>query len=104
MAERTTTSAARRPKHGDIPQHPFHEAPLTSKEAIRRGIAPDGGLYVSDELGCTQIPLAGLSEMGYLNLAREVLAALLTDYAPEEIAACVSEAYEETLPMPKSRP
>ncbi|VWM24109.1 Uncharacterised protein [Collinsella intestinalis] len=23
MAERTTTSAARRPKHGDIPQHPF---------------------------------------------------------------------------------
>ena len=73
-----------------------HEAPLTSKEAIRRGIAPDGGLYVSDELGCTQIPLAGLSEMGYLNLAREVLAALLTAYAPEEIAACVSEAYEET--------
>lgn len=73
-----------------------HEAPLTSKEAIRRGIAPDGGLYVSDELGCTQIPLAGLSEMGYLSLAREVLAALLTDYAPEEIAACVSEAYEET--------
>lgn len=73
-----------------------HEAPLTSKEAIRRGIAPDGGLYVSDELGCTQIPLAGLSEMGYLDLAREVLAALLTDYAPEEIAACVSEAYEET--------
>lgn len=73
-----------------------HEAPLTSKEAIRRGIAPDGGLYVSDELGCTQIPLAGLSEMGYLNLARKVLAALLTDYAPEEIAACVSEAYEET--------
>lgn len=73
-----------------------HEAPLTSKEAIRRGIAPDGGLYVSDELGCTQIPVAGLSEMGYLNLAREVLAALLTDYAPEEIAACVSEAYEET--------
>lgn len=73
-----------------------HEAPLTSKEAIRRGIAPDGGLYVSDELGCTQIPLAALSEMGYLDLAREVLAALLTDYAPEEIAACVSEAYEET--------
>ena len=51
---------------------------------------------MSDELGCTQIPVAGLSEMGYLNLAREVLAALLTDYAPEEIAACVSEAYEET--------
>ena len=73
-----------------------HEAPLTSKEAIRRGIAPDGGLYVSDELGCAQIPLADLSEMGYLDLAREVLTALLTDYTPDEIAACVSEAYGST--------
>ena len=26
-------------------------AQLSAKEAIRRGIAPDGGLYVSDELG-----------------------------------------------------
>lgn len=71
-----------------------HEAPLTSKEAIRRGIAPDGGLYVSDGLGSSHIPLDGLSEKGYLELAREVLGALLPDYTADEIAACVAEAYE----------
>lgn len=70
------------------------EAPLSAKEAIRRGIAADGGLYVSDELGSVQIPLVDLTEMGYLDLAREVLGALLPDYSPAEVAACVSEAYE----------
>ncbi len=73
-----------------------NEAPLTAKEAIRRGIAPDGGLYVSDALGTVQIPLVDLSEMGYLDLAREVLRALLPDFSPAEIDACVSEAYEKT--------
>lgn len=72
------------------------EAALTSKEAIRRGIAPDGGLYVSDELGSRVIPLDGLPDKGYPELAREVLHALLPDYTPDEIAACVSEAYEGT--------
>ena len=74
-----------------------NEAPLTAKEAIRRGIAPDGGLYVSDALGTVQIPLVDLSEMSYLDLAREVLRALLPGFSPAEIDACVSEAYEKTL-------
>lgn len=73
-----------------------NEAPLTAKEAVRRGIAPDGGLYVSDALGTVQIPLADLSEMGYLGLARMVLRTLLPDFSPAEIDMCVSEAYEET--------
>ena len=68
----------------------------TAKEAIRRGIAPDGGLFVSDELGDVQVPLDGLADKGYLELAREVLGALLTDYSADEIAACVAEAYEDT--------
>ena len=68
----------------------------TAKEAIRRGIAPDGGLFVSDELGDVQVPLDGLADKGYLELAREVLGALLTDYSADEIAACVTEAYEGT--------
>ncbi len=69
---------------------------LTSKEAIRKGIAPDGGLYVSDELGAVTLDLSTLAEKSYFELAREVLGALLPDYSAEEIAACVSEAYEGT--------
>lgn len=69
---------------------------LSSKAAIRRGIAPDGGLYVSDELGDSQISLDGLADKSYFELAREVLGVLLPDYSAEEIAACVAEAYEST--------
>ena len=76
----------------------------TAKEAIRRGIAPDGGLFVSDELGDVQVPLDGLADKGYLELAREVLGALLTDYSADEIAACVTEAYEGTFASDEMTP
>ena len=71
-------------------------AQLSAKEAIRRGIAPDGGLYVSDELGQSKIDLEGLANKDYLELAREVLGTLLPDYTADEIAACVDEAYGST--------
>lgn len=71
-------------------------AHLTAKEAIRRGIAPDGGLFVTDELGAEPIDLAGLAAKDYSELAREILGALLPDYTPAEIAACVEEAYGHT--------
>lgn len=71
-------------------------AQLSAKEAIRRGIAPDGGLYVSDELGQSKIDLGGLANKDYFELAREVLGTLLPDYTADEIAACVDEAYGGT--------
>ena len=71
-------------------------AQLSAKEAIRRGIAPDGGLYVSDELGQSKIDLGGLANKDYFELAREVLGTLLPDYTADEIAACVDEAYGST--------
>ena len=71
-------------------------AQLSAKEAIRRGIAPDGGLYVSDELGQSKIDLEGLANKDYFELAREVLGTLLPDYSADEIAACVDEAYGST--------
>ena len=80
-------------------------AQLSAKEAIRRGIAPDGGLYVSDELGQSKIDLEGLANKDYFELAREVLGTLLPDYTADEIAACVDEAYgssfasDEVTPM-----
>ena len=71
-------------------------AQLSAKEAIRRGIAPDGGLYVSDELGQSKIDLESLANKDYFELAREVLGTLLPDYTADEIAACVDEAYGGT--------
>ena len=68
----------------------------TAKQAIRRGIAADGGLFVSDELGDTAIDIETLADKDYFELAREVLGALLPDYTADEIVACVDEAYRGT--------
>ena len=68
----------------------------SSKAAIRRGIAPDGGLFVSDDLGSAKLDVAGLAAKSYGELAREVMGLLLPDYTAEEIAACVNEAYSGT--------
>ena len=68
----------------------------SSKAAIRRGIAPDGGLFVSDELGSTKLDVAALAHKSYGELACEVMGLLLPDYTTDEIAACVDEAYSDT--------
>lgn len=68
----------------------------TSMEAIREGLAPDGGLYVCDALGSEKVEVAGLAEQSYHDIARAVLQLLLPDYTADEIAACVHEAYDGT--------
>lgn len=68
----------------------------SSKDAIRTGIAPDGGLFVSDALGSEKYDVSALATKDYAEIARDVLGMLLPDYTPEEIAACVEEAYSGT--------
>ena len=76
----------------------------SSKVAIRTGLAPDGGLYVSDELGSKKVDVNGIEDKGYLELAREVMGLLLPDYTADEIAACVDEAYTGTFSSPEITP
>ena len=68
----------------------------SSKVAIRTGIAPDGGLFVSDELGTQQVDISSLADKSYFEIAQDVLGMLLNDYTAEEISACVNEAYRGT--------
>lgn len=76
----------------------------SSKDAIRRGLAPDGGLFVSDELGSAKVDVDGLAELDYAAIARAVLGLLLPDYTADEIAACVNEAYTGTFASPEVAP
>ena len=76
----------------------------SSKDAIRRGLAPDGGLFVSDELGSAKVDVDGLAELDYAAIARAVLGLLLPDYTADEIAACVNEAYTGTFASPEVTP
>ena len=68
----------------------------SSKVAIRTGIAPDGGLFVSDELGTQQVDISSLADKSYFEIAQDVLGMLLNDYTDEEISACANEAYRGT--------
>ena len=77
---------------------------LTSKQAIRKGIADDGGLFVTDALGDTQIDVAALAGKSYQQIAQEVLGALLPDFTDEELAQCVRDAYGEQWTDPAITP
>ncbi|MFK3576827.1 threonine synthase [Bifidobacterium thermacidophilum] len=77
---------------------------LTSKQAIRKGIADDGGLFVTDALGDTQIDVASLAGKSYQQIAQEVLGALLTDFTDDELAQCVRDAYGEQWSDPAITP
>lgn len=68
---------------------------VTSKQAILAGIAPDGGLYVSDAVGQTKLDLAKVCQSSYHEVAQMVLGTLLNDYTAEEIASCVKAAYAD---------
>lgn len=77
---------------------------VTSKQAILAGIAPDGGLYVSDQLGKVAIDPAHIAAQTYHATARDVLAALLSDYTADEIATCVAGAYGSNFDTPAVTP
>lgn len=66
---------------------------MSSKQAILTGIAPDGGLFVSDQVFSSTIDLATICANDYHANARLVLGTLLPDYTEEEIATCVRGAY-----------
>ena len=64
---------------------------VSGAEAIRSGIAPDGGLFVPLDL--PQLVLNNIGQSGYVELAATVLASVLTDYTAEELAQCAAAAY-----------
>ncbi len=70
--------------------------PVTSAEAIKCGLAPDGGLFMPTELPrLTLDEITSLAEEGYASRAAYILGKFLTDYSPEELLADCTEAYSE---------
>ncbi len=65
----------------------------TASQAILRGIAPDGGLYVPDRIPTLRKSFDELSMMSYPEVAYEVLRLFLTDFSDEEVRAAVNAAY-----------
>ncbi|HBN85472.1 MAG TPA: threonine synthase, partial [Clostridiales bacterium] len=66
----------------------------SSQEAILKGLAEDGGLYVPEHFTYFSInDLKVMSEGSYIDVANRVLCRILDDYREETIKRCTSNAY-----------
>ncbi len=75
---------------------------VSAPEAVLRGIAPDGGLYVRGDF--PQIPLGELRDADFCALSRRILGAFLAGYDAEEISGCVARGYAHKFDAPEIVP
>ena len=72
----------------------FKEFGVTSAEAIKRGLAPDGGLYMPESMpNITEEFLNSLLPLSYAERSASVLSLFLTDYTKQELIEDASLAY-----------
>lgn len=67
---------------------------LTASQAIVKGIADDGGLFVPDKMPKIDFDLKEILNWDYRELAYRVLSLVLTDYTEEELRFCINSAYD----------
>ena len=67
---------------------------LDSAQAIKIGIAPDGGLFVPVSIPkISDEKIASFASLTYVEIANEILSEFLTDYTEEELKDCTKNAY-----------
>ena len=57
---------------------------VTASEAILAGLAPDGGLFVPEQIPALSVSLDELKKMNYQETAYAVMKQFLTDFTEEE--------------------
>ena len=67
---------------------------ITASQAILKGLADDGGLFVPTSIPKLDVSLEKLSEMSYQQVAFEVLKLFLTDFTEDELKHCINSAYD----------
>ncbi len=71
-----------------------HGGKVTASQAILKGLAEDGGLFVPDKIPALDKSLKELSEMSYQEVAYEVMKLFLTDFTEDELKTCINRAYD----------
>ena len=83
------------------------EKTVTASQAILKGLADDGGLFVPVSIPKLPVSLGELKEMTYQEIAYTVMKDHLTDFTEEELKSCIAKAYdskfdtEEIAPLAK---
>ena len=72
------------------------ERPVSSAQAIKNGMAPDGGLYMPEIIPTLEKgEISKISAMGYNERAAYILSKFLTDYTYDELLSAANAAYSE---------
>ncbi len=72
-----------------------NNAKVTASQAILKGLADDGGLFVPDHIPALDTPLDTLAGMSYQDTAYEVMKLFLSDFTEDELKACIAGAYDD---------
>lgn len=67
---------------------------VTASEAILKGLASDGGLFVPEKLPVLGKSMEELKNLNYQDTAYEVMKCFLTDFTEEELRNCIEKAYD----------
>ncbi|MDD3239507.1 MAG: threonine synthase [Lachnospira sp.] len=67
---------------------------VTASQAILKGLASDGGLFVPENIPTFDKSLEELSKMSYGEVAYEVMKLMLDDFTEEELKDCIAKAYD----------
>lgn len=84
------------------------ETNVSASQAILKGLAEDGGLFMPDKIPAFDRSFTELSKMTYQEVAYEVMKLYLTDFTEEELKTCIARAYdskfdtEEIAPLAKA--
>lgn len=80
------------------------ETGCTASEAVLKGLAKDGGLFMPERIPRFDFALPELKDASYQEVAYRVMRLLLTDYSEEELRACIEGAYDEKFDTPEIAP
>ena len=69
-----------------------NEETAKASEAILRGLAGEGGLYVPEQIPALDKTPRELGKMSYREVAYEVMKRDLTDFTEEELKSCIAGA------------
>ena len=80
------------------------EKKFTASQAILKGLADDGGLFVPESIPALDVSIEELSKMSYQETAYAVMKKFLTDFTEEELKNCIDRAYDSKFDTPQIAP
>lgn len=77
---------------------------VTASEAILKGLADDGGLFVPERLPKLPCSIEDFAGKSYQETAYLVMKEFLTDFSEDELKQCIRAAYDEKFDTPEMTP